>query len=170
MASITFNQGETHVLSNYFLNEPVAFGPFYLGLGSGGVYAHEAARLSDMNEISGSGYARAPIARDSSVNGWTLRGDYVQSPELRFTNTAVNGCWDPVDYAFLTLSQSGELGDSILIAADEFPNSITLAPGQTLKVVFRFNLRTEGIRYERFHSASGLIIASAIIDGGAETV
>jgi hypothetical protein len=161
MRNITYNQGESHLLASYFQSEPPAFGPFYVGLGTGGAFLSEAGTLADLNEISEPGYVRAPIARDNTVAGWELRGDMVQSPELLFPNTDPLNDWGPVDFAFLTLSQAGSQEPNVLIAAVEFPKSLVVNPGDSLKVIFRFRAVTNGPKFQRIAHAGSSVSSQA---------
>lgn len=144
MGYITYNEGESHILSSYFQNIPISFGPFYVGLGNGAAPVNEYLTLREIagREISETGYSRHPILRNSSSAGWELRGDTVWSPELVFTNTGLT-CWEPVNFAFLTLSPQGNEVPTTLISASDFKNSIVLKPGQSLRMYFTFKQMTQ---------------------------
>ena len=66
MGSITYNQGESLLLSSFFQNEPPTLGPFYVGLGTGGAFLAENGTLDQIVEVSGQGSERHVINRDSS--------------------------------------------------------------------------------------------------------
>lgn len=152
------------MLASFFQNEPPAMGPFYVGLGTGGAFLSENGTLADLNEVTGQGYTRQRIERNSSPAGWELRGDFVQSPPMEFTNVHPTNDWEPVDYAFLTLSQSGLEEPVVLIAAVEFPHSIRVRPGDTFRFLFKFRQVTTGLRRERInYAASSLISAGSMV-------
>ena len=169
MTSFSYNQGEQHFLAAYFQNEPPTFGPFFVGLGGGGAYMREGASLVDLNEISGNGYQRQMVTRDSSPTGWELRDGYVQSPELAFINTSAVNCWEPVDFVFLTLSAEASNSPDVLIAAVELPNTIDLGTRRTMKVIFRFKQTTTPLDEPRHHegisslTSYGLFAADAVV-------
>lgn len=170
MGHITYNQGETLLLSSFFQNDPPTFGPFYVGLGTGGAFLSENGELGDLNEIQGQGYERFMIERSKQPAGWTLHGDYVQSPEVVFRNTHPLESWEPVDYAFITLSQSGTNEPAILIAASEFPHSLEVKPQDAFRFSFRFRQITTGVKHQRVNYAASSLLASVVMTGSAEVV
>lgn len=137
MASIVYTQGENHILTTYFHGGSFS-GPFYIGLGKGPMPLSENSTLNDINEVVGSGYSRIPVQRDSSSLGWSVEGDMAEAPEVTWTNSNLTTNWQPVDYAFLTLSHSGITLPSVLIAAVELDNTVILEPQKKLKILFRF--------------------------------
>lgn len=168
MGSITYNQGESLLLSSFFQNEPPTLGPFYVGLGTGGAYLAENATLDQIVELSGPGYERFQINRDSSVDGWQLNGDTVQSPTIRFWNSSPNQDWASADFAFLTLSQSGALDPAILIAAVEFPNSVFVGPQSEFRFTFKFRQITTGLDNNRINYAVGALLGASVVSATAE--
>lgn len=168
MGSITYNEGESLLLSSFFQNEPPTFGPFYIGLGTGGHFKAENGTLAGIEEVSGQGYERFRINRDSTADGWELRGDTVQSPTIRFWNSDPLDDWTPVDFAFLTLSQQGTFGDTTLIAAAEFPNSVAVGPQSEFRFIFRFRQITTGLDPNRVNYAVASLLGSAGVVASAE--
>jgi len=158
MANITYNQAETHILSVYFRREPEDFGPFYVGLGVGSAPLDENTTLADISlrEVTGAGYERVMIRRDDTAQGWSLRDhDMVQSPELTFTNTSLTECWDPINFAFLTLSSEGALDPDVIISAVDLRNTKILEPGKIFKIYYRFKQSTFAYNYERSSDVCG---------------
>jgi hypothetical protein len=151
-------------------HEPPTFGPFYIGLGTGGNFLAENGTLAQIEEVSGQGYERFMIGRDNSVDGWELRGDTVQSPTIRFNNTDPLADWTPVDFAFLTLSQQGTLGNTTLIAAVEFPNSVEVGPQSEFRFIFRFRQITTGLDNNRVNYAVGALLGGAGVVASAEVL
>lgn len=170
MGSITYNQGESLLLSSFFQNEPPTLGPFYVGLGTGGAFLAENGTLDQIVEVSGQGYERHVINRDSSAAGWQLNGDTVQSPVLTFWNSHPTLDWEPVDFAFLTLSQSGTVDPAILIAAVEFPNSAQVGPQSELRFTFKFRQVTTGLDNNRVNYAVGALLGGSGVVATAEVL
>lgn len=168
MGSITYNEGESLLLSSFFQNEPPTFGPFYIGLGTGGNFLSENANLAGIEEVTGQGYERFMVGRDSSADGWELRGDTVQSPTIRFWNSDPLDDWTPVDFAFLTLSQQGTLGDTTLIAAAEFASSVEVGPQSEFRFIFRFRQITTGLDSNRVNYAVGALLGASVVSATAE--
>lgn len=137
MGHMVYTEGENHILSSYFLGTPFT-GPFYLGLGSGPFPVNEDATLADVVEVAGTNYARQQITRDGSATGWSLVGDTAQAAQISWTNLHLTECWDPADYAFLTLSPDGLNGDTTLIAAVDLTQTLILGPERTMRVLFKF--------------------------------
>lgn len=137
MGHQVYTEGENHILSSYFLGVPFA-GPFYLGLGSGPFPINESATLADVVEVTGTNYARQAITRDGTVTGWSLVGDEATAAQISWTNLDLTTCWDPADYAFLTLSPSALTGDTTLIAAVDLSQTLILGPERTMRVIFKF--------------------------------
>jgi hypothetical protein len=163
VSNIFYNEGEQHLLASYFQDEPVTFGPFYVGLGTGGATINEHTTLADLVEISDIGYSRQIVNRDAGPNGWELRNGYVQSPVVEFTNPGPTACWDSIDFAFVTLSPEGLTGNTTLIAATDFPNSVYLTPGKTQKVIFRCNVRSGLLVIETVSNFSISMVSNAIL-------
>jgi len=162
VTNVFYNEGEQHLLASYFQDEPVTFGPFYVGLGTGGAILNENISLSDLVEISDAGYARQVVNRDAGPNGWSLQSGFVESPVLEFTNTG-QPCWAPADYVFLTLSPDGLNGDTTIIAATNFANSELLVSGKRLRIIFRFRARSGGLTHESNQQASAYLVSNALI-------
>ena len=137
MSHIVYTDGENHILRTYFNGTPFT-GPFYIGLGKGPIPQLESSTLADVNEISGFGYQRMPIARDASPYGWAVNGDVAQAAEVSWFNSDVSTSWQPADYAFLTLSPLGVDAPAVLIAAVDLTSTIILAPQKKFKVIFKF--------------------------------
>lgn len=134
------DEGEENLLDAYFRNQNAPT-TFYLGLGhisgSPDVPA-DSDTLATINEISGDGYARVEITRDT--NGFpTLSQDgatgdwYVSSKTCAFTNTG-SVDWDSVDYIFLTDVASGTSGKLLVTAAASA--SKVVSPGDELDANF----------------------------------
>ena len=127
------NAGENNINDVYFraTTEPTSF---YIGLStSDEATLGEAATLSGISEVTGTGYARQQVTRDSS--GWpTLVGDTVTSSTETFT---AGGTWTGAVSAFLTDSPSGTTGGTggnIAIIISDLSATRTLANGESLDV------------------------------------
>lgn len=129
----------------------------------------EDGSVSDLNELNGLGYSRQMISRDSTPSGWALEDGYVQSPELTFSNSSFVDSWDPVDFAFITLSSEGSNDPNILIAAIEFGSSIDVPAQRDLKIIFKIYQTTTPLDEPRIHSGAtsmtslGLLAAEATV-------
>ncbi len=139
MAYELYAQGQTHLAQVYFQATTFA-GPFYVGLGTGGIPEGRDKTLANVTEVVGTGYSRASVVRDGSGAGWTVADGVATSPILTFTNTDVDAAdvWTDADYAFLTLSPSGVVAPAILLATVELDETLILAPGDSKQI--RFNL------------------------------
>ena len=137
MGSITYGQGENHILQTYF--HGISFpGPFYLGLGSNAKPELDSATLADITEVTGTNYARQPVNRDDTLLGWNIVDDTAFSFEVVFNNIDPLECWDAADYVFLTLSPADQDPEDILIAAADLSTTILVEAEQKLRVVFKF--------------------------------
>lgn len=134
-----YAQGQNHILSVYLQAASFA-GPFYVGLGTGGVPDGRNKTLADVTEVTGTGYARIAVTRDGTASGWTIADNVGSSPTLSFTNSSLTTDWEDADYAFLTLSPSGTTAPNILLTAGELGTSFTLGPGEEQEIIFKFNL------------------------------
>jgi len=169
MGSMTYKEAEIHILTAYFQQEPGDFGPFYIGLGVGAVPMDENLTLADISEreIAGSGYSRKIINRDDSSQGWAVfSDDSVNSPEIIFTNTSYT-TWDPIGFAFLTLSPLGTESPSLLIAAIDFKHSIILTPGKQTKFNFRFSYNHANFMHQRVLCAQSSVVGRAFLGPSA---
>ena len=164
MANIIYNEGKYHILRQYFYGTPETFGPFYIGLGSGGIVWEEDASLAQIShrEISGRTYERQLVTRDDTVTGWEQRGDTMVSPELVFSNTSYD-CWEDIDFAFLCFSPHGTSGDMTLLSAVQFPHTLVIKPNKSLRLQFRFRASTLFTQIVEFQSGSSSVTATASI-------
>ena len=131
------DEGENNILDVYFRNQNVPT-KFYLGLGNNGGtpgIPAENATLADITEVSGDGYARQEITRDT--NGWPsltkdTDGDwYVTSKQVAFVNTGTEN-WSAADYLFITDAASGTDGKLLICIA--LSSSRVLTPSDELDV------------------------------------
>jgi len=128
--------GEQNVLDVYFRNQNAPT-TFYLGLGNNGGtpgIPAENATLADITEVSGTGYARQEITRDTT--GWpTLAQDssdgdyYVTSKQVGFVNSGTSD-WTSADYLFITDAASGTTGKLLVCIA--LSSSRVLKPSDEL--------------------------------------
>ena len=134
-----YAQGQNHIASVYF--QATAFdGPFFVGLGTGGIPEGRDKTLANITEVVGNGYARAAVARDTSGSGWHIADNVATSPILTFTNSDASVNWTDADYAFLTLSPSGTTAPAILLATVELGSTFVLEPGVSEQFRFNFTL------------------------------
>jgi len=126
------DEGEKNVLDVYFRNTNVP-AQFYLGLGNnGGTPATPAdtTLLSGVTEVSGTGYARQLVNRNTTDWGASAldAGDYQSiSKTVLFENTG-GSSWTAADYWFLTTVLSGTSG--LLLCAGALSSSRVVAAGQ----------------------------------------
>jgi hypothetical protein len=109
---------------------------WYIGLGTGPLPV-ETALLTDVVEVTGSGYEREALSpNDTDFPQLQLvNGDWkVSSKQLAFA--AVGGDWTSADYAFLTDAASGTVGE--LYGVISIPSSITNLDGDTFNGTFEY--------------------------------
>jgi hypothetical protein len=144
MAIQVYILGQNHLLKMAL--QGVAFaGPFYLGLGTGNLPANtDTTTMSDVTEVTGTGYARQPVNRSALAAGWAVTDNEAESPTVTFTNSDVDPdvVWTDIDYMFLTLSPSGTTAPNILYAAVELEDTITLSGGISQDFIFNFALQS----------------------------
>lgn len=140
MASVLYNEGAVHMLSLYFENSGAAFDTIYVGLGSGGVNFDRDATISDITEITAAGYSRQAITRDATDTGWSFQQNLIVTPQLTYSNTDLHKYWPPVDFAFFTLSATGNDDPDILIAAVELDDSVLIAPRFSRNFILKLGL------------------------------
>lgn len=127
--------GENNMLDVYYRGQNVP-ATFYLGLGNNGGTVGipaEDSTLATITEVTGDGYNRQEITRDST--GWPdlikdTDGDwYVTSKKVAFTNSGTSD-WTSADYLFITDAASGTTGN--LIATIALNASRVLKPSDEL--------------------------------------
>lgn len=116
------DQGEQDLLETFYVNQSAPATNFFLGLSNSTPV--DTSTLSTITEVSGSGYARQTITRNTT--GWPTRGlvsnDWqIQSLTCTFTAT---GSWTTANYAFLCSVTSGTSG--------RFWNYVQLSVARTL--------------------------------------
>lgn len=137
------DEGEQVILEFFFRNNNLmGASPFYFGLGNNGGtpgVPAETATLASITEVSGSGYARIAVARDTTDWGATAldAGDY-QTTSATKTFSAT-GTWTAADYLFLTDVDSGTSGK--LLATVALSASRTLVNGDSLQVSMKVKLQ-----------------------------
>lgn len=128
-------------MSVYF--QAAAFaGPFYIGLGTGSLPEGRLSTLADVDEVTGTGYARKSVTRTASaVNGWTLVDNVVTSPTLTWNNTGLDPAvaWSDADYMFLTLSPSGLTAPTTFFGSKQI-TTLSLKGGESESYTFAFSL------------------------------
>lgn len=126
MSAVDYNsladQGEQDVLETFYVNQSAPAGNFFLGLSNSTPV--DTSTLSTITEVSGSGYGRQTILRNTT--GWPTRGlvgnDWqIQAATATFTAT---GTWTTANYAFLCSVTSGTSG--------RFWNYVQLSVARTL--------------------------------------
>jgi len=131
------DEGENNILDVYYRNQNAPT-KFYLGLGNNGGtpgIPAEDATLATITEVSGDGYARQEITRDTI--GWpSLTKDsdgdwYVTSKQVAFVNTGSEN-WPAADYMFITDTPSGTDGKLLICIA--LSSSRVLTPSDELDV------------------------------------
>ena len=135
MAEILYDQGE-QLFREVIFTDAELTGPFYIGLGEGFFPPNDSATLSDVIEVSGTNYSRIAVARDE--DGWTPINASMSTDVLEWHNLDPAASWTPAEYAFLTLSPSGQDEPNILISAVDLPKTIILGPTQVASMMVRF--------------------------------
>ena len=136
MSNEVCTEGLQAMLESYFTGEQSSPVNFYMGLCTDASIA-EGAGLTDLTEVTGSGYARQTVPSDT--NGFTSAstgtGDWkVTTSTETFSAT---GTWTGATHAFLatTNDNSGKL-----IAVAELSTTRTLQNGDSLQVSMELTL------------------------------
>lgn len=116
---------ETAILNQYFRNTGTP--TFYLGLGICSNYSREST-MEDIVEVTGSGYSRVQIVRDSAE--W---GEPQSEPQCMRITSAVktfsaSGDWTEYDRIFIADAASG---GNLLSMSDKFDVPVSLSNGDT---------------------------------------
>jgi len=142
MRNALLDEGELDILNVYLRNTSIP-ASFYFGLGNlGGTpgVPAETDTLATITEVSGSGYARIALARDTIDWGAPVLLD---SPDYQTTSVtkqfAATGTWTAADYLFLTDVSTGTAG--ALIAAVALSLSRVLNNGDKLDVSMTVKLQ-----------------------------
>jgi hypothetical protein len=136
------DEGELDILNTYFRANSTPTG-FYFGLGNNGGtpgIPAETVGLAGITEVSGTGYARIAVARDTTDFGAPAldAGDYMTTTVVK-TFTGGAGGWTAADYLFLTDQASGTAGP--LIATVALSASRVLLENDTLDVSLKVKLQ-----------------------------
>ena len=131
------DQGEQDVLETFYVNQSAPASNFFLGLSNSTPV--DTSTLSTITEVSGSGYARQTITRNTT--GWPTRGlvggDWqLQAATATFTAT---GTWTTANYAFLcsvTSGTSGRLWNYVQLSVAR-----TLGNGDSLQFTYKITLQ-----------------------------
>lgn len=141
MSAVDYNflsdQGEQDVLETFYVNQSAPAGNFFLGLSNSTPV--DTSTLATITEVSGSGYARQTIQRNTT--GWPTRGlvgnDWqIQALTVTFTAT---GTWTTANYAFLASVVSGTSGrfwNYVLLSVAR-----TLGNGDSLQFTYKITLQ-----------------------------
>jgi hypothetical protein len=124
------NEGENRVLHILLGNSSVD-SVLYLGLLKNTVAPGEDAKVSDMVEPSGFGYARKPLAR--GVTYWTITDDTALYAEQTFL--AVGGGWGNIYGYFICTSVSGTGG--VLLCLEHLGSPFSVLDGKGIKIIPR---------------------------------
>jgi hypothetical protein len=135
------DEGEEQILDVY-LRAAAAPSSHYFGLGNNGGtpgVPAETATLAGITEVSGAGYGRIAVARNTT--DWpTLAldaGDFQASSAVK--QFSATGTWTAADYLFLTTVASGTAGK--LIATIALSASRVLLNGDKLDVSLKVKLQ-----------------------------
>jgi len=138
MNNALLDEGEINILNAYFRADSVPVN-FYIGLGNG-TLPGEGSTLSSIsaNEVSGTGYARQIVNRNTT--DWGVPS--VGGVGFETTSTAVTfnatGTWSTADYMFLTDVSTGTSGNLLVSVGLGTPR--TLINGDSLSVDLTVNL------------------------------
>lgn len=130
------DEGEQDILETFYLNQSVPVGDIYMGLATSAI--SDASNLSNITEVTGSGYVRKTIARSSL--GWPTRGIVagnwlIQSSQQTFT---ASGAWTAAEFIFLSSVISGSNGRLWNFLPLSAPRSLN--SGESFNVIYSITL------------------------------
>lgn len=139
MAAEFHTEGLQYLLEAAMTEEQSVPANFYIGLAQD-ASLDEADALTDISEVTGTGYARQAVASDntdltSAATGTNDRK--VTTKTVTFTASAAD--WDEANTAFLCNVASGTAGK--LIASAPLSAARTLGNGETLTVSLQMTLQ-----------------------------
>jgi hypothetical protein len=121
------DEGENRVL-NILLGDTPVDGALYLGLYKNSVQPGETARVSDLTEPSGFGYARKALSR--GLANWNIAADTASYAEQTFL--AQGGDWGDIYGYFITTSLTGTGGK--LMGLEHLGSAFPVLDGKGIKV------------------------------------
>jgi hypothetical protein len=122
------DEGENRVL-NILLGDTPVDGAWYLGLYKNSVEPGEDAKVSDLTEPSGFGYARKPLSR--GLANWTITADEATYPEQ--TLLAQGGDWGNIYGYFITTTLTGTGGK--LMGLEHLGSAYSVLDGKGIKII-----------------------------------
>ena len=138
MAADLHTEGLEYLLKATFSEEQAVPANYYIGLATDASLA-EAAALTDITEVAGTGYARIAVASDNVdfTGAGAGTADYkITTKTVQFTGGA--GGWTGAQTVFLCDVISGTVGK--LIASAPLSATRTLAENDTLDVAMAIQL------------------------------
>lgn len=121
------DEGENRVLGILFGDTPVD-GALYLGLYTNSVQPGETAKVSDLTEPSGFGYARKTLSRGTTH--WTIIEDQATYGEQTFL--AQGGDWGNIYGYFITTTLTGAGGK--LMGLEHLGSAFSVLDGKGIKI------------------------------------
>lgn len=131
---------EEELLKLIYQGDTTAFASgFYLGLCNSDGVTNETT-LADLTEVTGSGYARVQLNRNSTDWGDPAEGSnsyHTESKQITFTAT---GDWTAFNRAFICNAASGTSG-KLFIISGALTTTKTLSTGESFSLTFTNYLR-----------------------------
>lgn len=124
MAGILVNEGEKRI-ADIILGSQAVDATLYMGLYTNAVQPSETATLSDITEVSGTGYARKALTRTS----WTGSADAKSYAEQTFGAAGTD--WGTVTGYFIATSSDNS---GKLMIVESFPAGIPIGVGSSQSV------------------------------------
>lgn len=130
---------EELILKSVLRNDQSGMGDYYIGLCSNASVSRDTP-LSEIIEVTGNGYSRIEIGRDSSSWGEpTEQPDCLSLRSVEKVFTA-NGTWTAFTRLFLCNVASGTNG-KLLAVTNPLPASVVLSTGNKYPVSFELFLK-----------------------------
>ena len=123
MPSKWMDEGENRVAEMLFGSQPV-YGVLYLGLYKNTVEPPETYGISNLTEVTGTGYARKALARGS----WVITGGLAEYAQQTFSASST---WGNVYGYFLATTNDGA---AKLLAIEHFDAPYSIESGKGVKI------------------------------------
>ncbi len=136
MAAELHTEGLQYLLEVAFSEEQSVPANFYIGLATDAT-ASEDDSLSDLTEVTGTGYARQTVASNSTDITSASAGTADRKITIKEVTFTATGTWDGAKTVFLatTVNDTGKL-----IASSPLSTTLTLNNNDTLKLALEITL------------------------------
>jgi len=136
MSGVLLNDGQVEFLNVMFKNVTPP-DPLYLGLMNETANPALSAQIgSGITEVTGTGYARIPVARNTD---WTLAGQIITGSQKTFTVGA--GGWTSVNGYFVATASSGN--NAIMAEAFAAAQQGNKLEGDTVKITPKYEQKDD---------------------------